>query len=456
MEIDMKATEPRYNYLQFVKFKSLSLWDVKRIALSQLEANYPIVKLGEVIKEENKKYRIFEQPNSEFRILGVNNKIGLFDAYIEKGSKINQPYKKVDNGWLAYNPYRINVGSIGYKHSGVTFDYISPAYIVFRCTEKLLPEYLYILFKTDKFSKIIRDNTTGSVRQNLGFDILSNLQIPLPPLNVQNKLVEYFNEKKNLAILKNNNANLLEQNLSTFLAEILGISFKNIEYKKGLSFVQYRAISKWSVDYIQKQESIQTLKKSNYDVVSIGDILEVQQYGISEKCDDNNKHTPVLRMNNIQNGRFDITDLKYYDFKNSKIKKEAVLLNKGDLLFNRTNSKELVGKCAIFDLDGEYSFASYLIRIKLLKVANPYYVNYVVNSKIGRVQIDLMSRQILGQANINSQELKEIILPLPPMQIQNEIVKQLRRKEQEIAKLREDADRLNMLAIEQFQKQIFE
>lgn len=452
----MVAQNSTYNYLQFVRFKSLSLWDVKRINLSQLKANYPIVRLGDVIKEESTKYKIFEQPNAEFKILGVNNKIGLFDAYIEKGSKINQPYKKVEKGWLAYNPYRINVGSIGFKHDAITFDYISPAYIVFSCSENLLPEYLYILFKTERFSKIIRDNTTGSVRQNLGFDNLSNLQIPLPPLNEQIELVQEFNVKKKLAVSKNIDANSYDENLSTFLADKLGVSFSETEKKKGISFVRYSTISKWSVDYIQKQDSIQSLKKSKYNVVSIGDILESQQYGISEKCDENSNNTPVLRMNNIQNGKFDISDLKYYDFRISKVKKESVLLEQGDLLFNRTNSKELVGKCAIFDLEGEYSFASYLIRIKLLKIADPYYVNYVVNSKIGRIQIDLMSRQILGQANINSQELKEIIIPLPPLNIQQTIVCQIREKESQIIELRKEADRLNVLAISEFEKKVFE
>jgi type I restriction enzyme, S subunit len=109
-----------------------------------------------------------------------------------------------------------------------------------------------------------------------------------------------------------------------------------------------------------------------------------------------------------------------------------------------------------FDLKGEYSFASYLIRIKLNQKVNPYYVNYVVNSRIGRAQIDLMSRQILGQANINSQELKEIVLPIPPIEVQNKIVKHINECEAVVTQLRFEAVELSNNAIQQFESKIFE
>ena len=81
----------------------------------------------------------------------------------------------------------------------------------------------------------------------------------------------------------------------------------------------------------------------------------------------------MLRMNNINNSELDIDDLKYITIENEQ--KDKNLLNNGDLLFNRTNSKELVGKTAVFELDGDYTFASYLIRLKLdTEKANAHYI----------------------------------------------------------------------------------
>ena len=96
-------------------------------------------------------------------------------------------------GWIAYNPYRINVGSIGIKKAFHKHSFISPAYVVFRCTDILKPEFLYLIMRTERFNSIIRKSTTGSVRQILSFHTLSKLQIPIPSIEEQEKIVENYN-----------------------------------------------------------------------------------------------------------------------------------------------------------------------------------------------------------------------------------------------------------------------
>ena len=126
-------------------------------------------------------------------------------------------------------------------------------------------------------------------------------------------------------------------------------------------------------------------------------------------------------------------------------------------MFNRTNSKELVGKTAVFDMDGDYLFASYLIRLVLNRSkANVYYINYLFGSKIVRDQIDLISRQILGQANVNAEELKEFLFPLPPIEIQNEIVLKLNEIKSQAKELRSKANELRVFAKNDFERRVFE
>ena len=125
-------------------------------------------------------------------------------------------------------------------------------------------------------------------------------------------------------------------------------------------------------------------------------------------------------MGNIKDSEIDITDLKYLTRTDAL---KGRYLDKGDLLFNRTNSKELVGKTAVFDLDGEYVFASYLIRVKLNSAkADINYINYMFSSRIIRRQIDIVSRQVLGQVNMNVDELSNLRFPLPSLSEQKEIV----------------------------------
>ena len=179
-------------WFKTVPFSDVVLWDVKRYSFEKIKSQYPIVKLGMHIQEESHKVKLADYPDQEFGILGVNNKIGIFDAYKEKGVNINQSYKKMEKGWLAYNPYRVNVGSIGLRTEEHDNEYISPAYVVFSCRETLLPDFLFKLFKTERFNKVINASTTGSVRQNLTIDILKSLDIPLPPIEVQQKMLDEY------------------------------------------------------------------------------------------------------------------------------------------------------------------------------------------------------------------------------------------------------------------------
>jgi type I restriction enzyme, S subunit len=118
-------------------------------------------------------------------------------------------------------------------------------------------------------------------------------------------------------------------------------------------------------------------------------------------------------------------------------------LKEGDILFNRTNSKELVGKCAVFHASGDFVFASYLIRVRANPAkADPDFLAYLVNSSIGRQQIDALSRQIIGQANVNSEELRGLQMPLPPVSVQKKIMQRIAAGRIEIAREREAARNL--------------
>ena len=163
----------------------------------------------------------------------------------------------------------------------------------------------------------------------------------------------------------------------------------------------------------------------------------------------------MLRMNNILNAELITHDLKYISISEQDFKKFQ--LNKGDLLFNRTNSKELVGKTAIFDLDSkDFTFASYLIRVEINdEIASKEYVNYLFNSSILQYQKDLVSRQVTGQANINAQEMQTLLFPLPPLPVQQEIANHVSDVKDRIRSLKEAAQQNRQTAISDFEKDIF-
>ncbi len=441
--------------LKIISFEEIDYWDVKRYKILDIFSQYPLIKLSKLILERRDKVQPFDEPDSKFGILGVNNKIGLFDAYEEYGKNINQAYKKVNDGDLSYNPYRINVGSIGLKTKNHKFSLISPAYVVFGCREELQPEFLFKVFKTNTFNQIINYSTTGSVRQNLKFETMARIKIPLPPFSKQIALLKQYNKKINLAEKLKFQALEIEKGIEVYLSQVLGI--KNLhkeQNKKGLQSVEFKTIDRWDFDYNSKLSYISALlKEGKYELKKFGSLIKNYQYGLSEKASTENIGIPMLRMNNIVDAELDLAKLKYIK-KTERIK--DFILDKNDLLFNRTNSKELVGKTAIFREKEEYTFASYLIRVKVnMEEVNIDYINYLFNSEIIQFQKDLVSRQTLGQANINAQELQMFLFPVPALEIQNKIANEITKRKEQIKKLKNEALKNRELGMKEFEREIF-
>lgn len=146
-------------------------------------------------------------------------------------------------------------------------------------------------------------------------------------------------------------------------------------------------------------------------------------YGTSEKTKDFGK-IPVFRMGDIQEGKLTFNNFKYLN----KINDEKLILKKGDLLFNRTNSAELVGKSAVFNHEGSYSFASYIIKVRFDTSLDSNFICYYINSPKGRNWAKTQISQQVGQANINGTKLKNLPFPLPTLPEQQRIVEEIEKR----------------------------
>jgi type I restriction enzyme S subunit len=152
------------------------------------------------------------------------------------------------------------------------------------------------------------------------------------------------------------------------------------------------------------------------------------QYGSSAKTSEEPGGVPVLRMINItSDGRLNLEDLKYLPPNHNEF--PDLLLQAGDLLFNRTNSPELVGKSAVYRaIPSPCSFASYLIRVRAIEGCSPTYLAFCLNSALGRTWIKSVVSQQVGQANVNGTKLRAFVFPLPPRAEQHRIVAEAERR----------------------------
>ena len=151
--------------------------------------------------------------------------------------------------------------------------------------------------------------------------------------------------------------------------------------------------------------------------VRLGEICSNIRYGTSNKSEKKGT-TIVLRMGNIQNGVIDYSDLVYTsDVEDIKTYK----LEYGDLLFNRTNSKELVGKTAIYKAEYPAIYAGYLVRVTAL-IAKSEYLNFTMQSEYYKEWCRRVRSNGVNQSNINAEKLKRLLIPLPPLAEQKRIV----------------------------------
>lgn len=145
------------------------------------------VKLGSVLKEE--KAKIGKPDGDGLDLIGVSNDFGL---HVSRAQRINDlsRYKIIKEGWFAYNPMRVNVGSIGIargpEHEGI----VSPDYVLFSCTDQILPDYLLFFLKSDIGLEAIEKNASGAVRKRLYFSDLSRLELNVPSIEKQLQILE--------------------------------------------------------------------------------------------------------------------------------------------------------------------------------------------------------------------------------------------------------------------------
>ncbi|HFM2095229.1 TPA: restriction endonuclease subunit S [Escherichia coli] len=241
--------------------------------------------------------------------------------------------------------------------------------------------YALKLLKNDL--KKIAPSTTVAIINKSRF---SELKIPCPPLEEQKRIATILDKADDIHKKREQAIKLADDFLRAKFLEMFGTPANNIHrFPKG----------------------------------TIRDLVDSVNYGTSAKASIDSGEYPILRMGNITyQGRWDFTDLKYLDL--SVKEKDKYLVKEGDLLFNRTNSKELVGKTAVYEEDRPMAFAGYLIRVRPNSIGNNYYISGYLNSIHGKITLMNMCKSIVGMANINAQELQNIEILIPPKHLQDE------------------------------------
>ena len=344
--------------------------------------SWPLVRLSDVAQ-------IDREGVAPTDIVGGTIYVGL--EHIELGGRLLN-VQPVANGDLASTKFRFTRNYVLYGKLRPYLAKIALPDFEGICSTDILPvlpgqtldrNYLTYFLRQPSMVEYAAAQADGANLPRLSSKSLAQFELPLPPLEDQRRIAAILDAADALRVKRGATIAKLKFLEQSIFIEMFGDPAKNLK--------------KWPI-------------------VRLGDLLSSANYGTSEKPSVEGA-TPILRMNNINyDGTLDLTDLKYIDF--SKQDRERYQVRDGDILFNRTNSAELVGKTAVFRGDREMGFAGYLVRLRTNKQAVPDYVSCFLNSRYGKEKLRRMCKSIIGMANINAKEVQSIQIPKPPFPLQ--------------------------------------
>lgn len=253
------------------------------------------------------------------------------------------------------------------------------------CSDRINNRYLYWFLKGN--TAYLNSLGRGATFKEISKKIVSDIEINVPEISQQLAAVDALERVSEIIRLRKNQLQKLDELIKARFVEMFGIYPAN---PKG------------------------------WETGTIRDVVSDVRYGSSRPAVDGGKY-PYLRMNNITyGGELDLSDTKRIDIPDNELDKCTVC--RGDVLFNRTNSKELVGKTCVYNRDDMMVLAGFVIRVRVSERILPEFLSEFLNTEFSKQMLLAMCKTAIGQANINAQEMQNIGLYLPPIELQRKFV----------------------------------
>ncbi|GLR50470.1 restriction endonuclease subunit S [Shinella yambaruensis] len=304
-----------------------------------------------------------------------------------------------------------------------TFDGASSGELLcLRPSKVVEPRFLFYVLVSKGFIDAINSETFGSKMPRADWEIVGHQPLPLPPLETQQRIARFLDEKT--------------ARIDGLIEKKRALLDRLAEQRQALIT---RAVTKGlNPDAPMKSSGIDWLGDipAHWEVLPLRRVLRSSTYGISASLEPAGG-VAVLRMGNLTEGEIDFGDLRFLDDVDQNL-----MLEVGDVVFNRTNSLDLVGKAAIFrgGADFPVSLASYLVRFRFTERYLPEYSNFVMGTD-GLLRLArTLALPSIGQANLNPSRYAQIEFPIPPVPEQAGIVSYLA---EQIEKLRRVSERIS-------------
>lgn len=377
------------------------------------------------------------------------NKIGAVDgiARVSLPHSVEGKRTRVYRDDLLITITGANVGKCAWISEDLPEAYVSQSVALVRLTDQSLAKFAHrqlIAPSIESGKTALEQNAYGMGRPVLNLDNVRDIELRLAPIQEQRRIIEKIDNLSAKSARARDQLDHIPRLVEKYKQAILAAAFRGAltvtfrnDHRRSISAAELEEQRKsaWQAlhdsggvsgrynppDTVDWRPAINI--PSNWIWASVDQVSCLVQYGTSAKTTEDAQGVAVLRMGNIQDGQIDLSSLKYLPGDHAEF--PDLLLEGGDVLFNRTNSAELVGKSAVYLGDpAKASFASYLIRVRCSGVLPELLAGYV-NSAYGREWVASVVNQQVGQANVNGTKLRQLGIPVMPPEEQSEIVRRI-------------------------------
>ena len=398
--------------------------------------------LGNIIKPCHHKWDPEEHQENTFRYIEINNvsrvtgEASFSEVPVKDAPSRAQMMVEKDD--IIVSLTRPHHGSIALINDNLDSCVASTGFAILREIKYpiLNRTYLYSVLRTQLCLSQMLQRSSGGNYPAITTDQLMRILIPIPKPEIQNDIVEIMQSAYTQKKQKDQEADALLDSIGDYMLAELGIEMPVIEENK--CFVVHAGEIEDRIDplYVKNIPHFRSLKAS-YPLIPLGDLLIAKpQYGASERAVDGDPKTDFRYIR--------ITDLDDYgnllddDWQTAKKVDPKYLLEENDVLFARSGS---AGRAFVYkSIFGQSIFAGYLIRFKFdADKVIPSFVFHYTLTKIYKLWVHSVQRTTV-QANINSKEFQSLEIPLPPLDVQNRIVKEVNKRLAHIAEIRQEGD----------------
>lgn len=330
---------------------------------------------------------------------------------------------------------------------------INQAVCLIRLNNNINPYWLSFVLNSKPFQTLLMQTKSGGARDNIDLYQVRELQIPLPPLSVQNQIVDImqsaYQQKKQMEA----EAQKLLDSIDGYVIDELDIEVPGVEEK--MCFVvnsEEVQNNRVNVYYYQPKfkEVEKALVKGKYRIAKLKEFVTKIHYGVSIKNVYVDEGIPLLRILNIKPNKIYLTEVAYLeDSKRKEIGNGFVY--EGDLLISRSGS---VGIVAVVPKEADgFAFGSFMIKFCVNDEVNKEYVSIWLNNKISKL---LTEREKIGaiQGNITISTIENFPIPLPPLKIQNKIADEVKSRISDAERLKAEAGKIIEEAKKKVEKMI--